>query len=537
MGNRVGIYCRLSDEDRFKKDKSDDSESIANQKSMLLKYALNKNWEVINVYSDDDYSGADINRPKFNELLKDCENGEIDIVLCKTQSRFSRDMEVIEKYIHNKFIEWGVRFVSIVDNADTQVRGNKKARQINGLINEWYLEDLSDNIRSSLQNRRDDGLFLGSFAPYGYIKDPNNKNKLLIDPVASEVVKEIFELSKKGYGYHRIAGYLNDKGVLTPSNYKKQNGSRYQCRQAKNGVEHTKWTMDTICTILKNEVYIGNLVQGKKTYVSYKNHKCIKKPKEEWTYSYGTHEPIIDMETWNCIHKRFDERARVCRTTGEAYMLSRKTYCKECKRVFNRQLYKTKDGKTAYLKCKGRRIKKEECINDRSIRCDVLEQIILDELNKQLDKYYSLNKLERQYELQKRKLDKSTYTRIGSLRIEKQYLQSKIDRKNEHYKTLYEDKIEGIISSKEFMMFRKKFLKEIEDYKSRISIIEEELKKVEQIEDNVQNSEAIFKKYRHIDKLNKEIVDEFIDKVRIGKLDPDTNTRDIDIELNIIKLV
>ena len=158
-------------------------------------------------------------------------------------------------------------------------------------------------------------------------------------------------------------------------------------------------------------------------------------------------------------------------------------------------------------------------------------------MNKQLDKYYSLNKLERQYELQKRKLDKSTYTRIGSLRIEKQYLQSKIDRKNEHYKTLYEDKIEGIISSKEFMMFRKKFLKEIEDYKSRISIIEEELKKVEQIEDNVQNSEAIFKKYRHIDKLNKEIVDEFIDKVWIGKLDPDTNTRDIDIELNIIKLV
>ena len=153
MGDRVGIYCRLSDEDRFKKDKNDDSESIANQKSMLLKYALNKNWEVVNVYSDDDYSGADINRPKFNELLKDCEEGKIDIVLCKTQSRFSRDMEIVEKYIHNKFIEWGIRFVSIVDNADTQVKGNKKARQINGLINEWYLEDLSDNIRSSLQNR------------------------------------------------------------------------------------------------------------------------------------------------------------------------------------------------------------------------------------------------------------------------------------------------------------------------------------------------------------------------------------------------
>ena len=191
---RVVIYVRLSDEDRYKKNKDDDSESIANQKSMLLKYALEQGWEVVNIYSDDDYSGADNNRPDFNRMLEECEKGNVDIVLCKTQSRFSRDMEIIEKYIHNKFIEWGVRFVSIVDNADTDVEGNKKSRQINGLVNEWYLEDLSKNVRKSLQNKRDDGLFLGSFAPYGYKKDPENKNKLLVDPVAAEVVKEIFSL-------------------------------------------------------------------------------------------------------------------------------------------------------------------------------------------------------------------------------------------------------------------------------------------------------------------------------------------------------
>lgn len=222
MKNSVGIYTRLSDEDRFKRNKDDDSESIANQKSMLLKYALSQDWEVYNVYSDDDCSGADINRPQFQKLIEDCKNWKIDIVLCKTQSRFSRDMEVVERYIHNKFVEWWVRFVSIVDNADTEVQGNKKARQINGLINESYLEDLSDNIRSSLQNKREDWLYLGSFAPYGYIKDPNNKNKLLIDPVASEVVKEIFELFKSGVGYYNIAKHLNEKGILTPSNYKKR---------------------------------------------------------------------------------------------------------------------------------------------------------------------------------------------------------------------------------------------------------------------------------------------------------------------------
>lgn len=205
---RVIIYVRLSDEDRYKKNKNDDSESIANQKSMLLKHALEQGWEVVAIYSDDDYSGTDNNRPGFNKMIEECEKGEVDIVLCKTQSRFSRDMEVIERYIHNKFIEWGVRFVSIVDNADTDVAGNKKSRQINGLVNEWYLEDLSDNVRRSLQNKREDGLFLGSFAPYGYKKDPNNKNKLLIDPVAAEIVKEIFSMYKSGMGYYKIAKNL-----------------------------------------------------------------------------------------------------------------------------------------------------------------------------------------------------------------------------------------------------------------------------------------------------------------------------------------
>ena len=177
---KVGVYCRLSDEDRFKKNKNDDSESIANQKSMLLKYALDQDWEVVDIYSDDDYSGAGVERPDFNRLINYCENGRINIVLCKTQSRFSGDMEVIERYLHNKFIEWGVRFVSIVDNADTNNEANKKSRQINGLVNEWYLEDLSNNVKKSLKNKRDDGLFMGSFAPYGYMKDPMININLLL---------------------------------------------------------------------------------------------------------------------------------------------------------------------------------------------------------------------------------------------------------------------------------------------------------------------------------------------------------------------
>ena len=140
---KVAIYCRLSREDDDKLHESDESESIQNQKSMLINYAIERSWDIYNIYCDEDYSGIDSERPEFNKLLEDAKSHKFDIVLCKTQSRFTRDMEIVEKYLHNKFIEWNIRFVSPVDHVDTLDKGNKKSRQINGLVNEWYLEDLS----------------------------------------------------------------------------------------------------------------------------------------------------------------------------------------------------------------------------------------------------------------------------------------------------------------------------------------------------------------------------------------------------------
>lgn len=191
---KVAIYCRLSEEDRNKQSEEDDSKSIQNQKSMLLKYSLDNDWDVYDIYSDDDYTGSDRYRPDFNRLLKDAENKKFDIVLCKTQSRFTRELELVEKYIHGLFPLWGIRFLSIVDNADTDNKGNKKSRQINGLVNEWYLEDMSDNIRSVLTDRRKDGYHIGAFALYGYEKDPNQKGHLIIDEEAAKIVREVFEL-------------------------------------------------------------------------------------------------------------------------------------------------------------------------------------------------------------------------------------------------------------------------------------------------------------------------------------------------------
>ena len=146
---KAAIYCRLSEEDRNKQFETDDSNSIQNQKTMLIQYTVEQGWELYDIYSDDDYTGSDRKRPEFNRLLADAEKRKFDIILCKTQSRFTRELELVEKYIHGLFPIWGIRFISIVDNADTANKGNKKSRQINGLVNEWYLEDMSDKFHIS----------------------------------------------------------------------------------------------------------------------------------------------------------------------------------------------------------------------------------------------------------------------------------------------------------------------------------------------------------------------------------------------------
>ena len=184
---KTAIYCRLSEEDRNKKQRTDDSESIQNQKNMLLQHAMDQGWEIYDINSDDDYTGADRKRPEFNRLIQDAKAKKFDIILCKTQSRFTRELELVEKYIHGLFPALGIRFISIVDNADTANKGNKKSRQINGLVNEWYLEDMSENIKSVLDNKRENGLHIGSFALYGYKKDPQQKGHLIIDEEAADV--------------------------------------------------------------------------------------------------------------------------------------------------------------------------------------------------------------------------------------------------------------------------------------------------------------------------------------------------------------
>lgn len=260
---RVVLYLRLSDEDRNKLSKDQLSESIKNQEKMLTAYALKHNWKIVGVFNDEDWSGSDATRPDFNNMIDMCKNGETDIVLCKTQARFARDMELVEKYIHNLFHQWNIRFVTIVDKIDNAKRETKKASQILGLTDEWYIEDTSLNIRKTLNSKRENGEVTASFAPYGWLKDPENKNHFIPDPITAPIVKRIFyDEFKVGYGLGTIAKHLNDDNIPSPYEYKLMNGCKLQIPLFKDYLDFAfiKKTGTYIVTVnfANNEKYILN---------------------------------------------------------------------------------------------------------------------------------------------------------------------------------------------------------------------------------------------------------------------------------------
>ena len=504
--DKVAIYCRLSEEDRNKAHEGDDSESIKNQKAMLTQYAIEHSWQVYDIYSDDDFTGSDRNRPDFNRLLRDAKDKKFDIVLCKTQSRFTRELELVERYIHYLFPLWGIRFVSVVDNADTSIRGNKKSRQINGLINEWYLEDMSDNRKAVLTARRKDGYFIGSFAPYGYKKDPNLKGHLIIDEKVAPIVKEIFDLYTGGMGRTAIARHLNENGVLSPGLYKISNGEKYKNTSK---IENAKWHYWTIASILNNETYIGNLVQNKAHSISYKTKIIKPTSKDEWIRVEGTHEAIISKEVFDLAQKIAQQKSKCCMTPDRTIVniFSGKIFCGKCKSSMKSYI----NQHLRYLRCTGNLYDRSYCqgtyISYERLKNEVLKQF--QEISRQ---YVDINSIN----------DGISFS--DNLEIELQNIESAISLIEQKIaeiklciKNLYIDKVKGTISFETYSDLAENF--SIDETKQL-----EELNRLKNQKDNIisniqnrSNKLEIIGKYLECEDLTYEMVQIFIDKIYIYK--------------------
>ena len=519
---KAAIYCRLSKEDEYK---IGESESIQNQKSMLIQYAIEKGFDIYQIYSDEDYSGIDRNRPAFNLMIQAASEHKFDVVLAKTQSRFTRDMELVEKYLHGKFIEWGIRFIAVVDHVDTNDTANKKSRQINGLINEWYLEDLSTNVRSVLDHKRKEGLFIGSFARYGYCKDPNAKGKLIIDPEAAEVVRRIFSMALSGIGAHKIARILNDEKVPSPTAYKQQHGIHYHIA-AKNP-NADLWSSPTVYQMLHNQLYVGDMVQGRHKKVSYKSEKTIWLPQSQWIVVENTHEAIIDRGTFETVQMMLKERTR-SGGKGTIHPLAKKVVCGCCGSYMEQTGRQPKaDGtQRRYVRCRMHQRAPEVCGNKTCTDMNELENVVLERIRAYVADYFDPEKVTLPEQ------DDPIQQREHAKRDELKRLKSEVDRRRKAMQELYLDKVSGLIDTVQFSEMNQTFLEDVKNAETRINILEAELEQQQEETSVVQTQMQRVRELAQVSHLTRELAVLLVHRVVVGTKDPLTGEQKITIEWN-----
>ena len=503
----VGIYCRLSIEDRNKL-KKDDSQSIQNQKSMLIDYCNEHHWKIYDVYCDDGYSGTDRNRPAFNRLIHDCETGKINIILCKDQSRFSRDTVVIEQYINDRFLEWGVRFIGIADNSDSDSEIYGTMRLFTSAYNEMYVRDISSKICRTLAYKRKQGQFVGSFAPYGYLIDPKDRHHLIIDEETFSNVRLIFDMYIQGSGYRKIVQELNSRGIPSPSAYKRKKGSKYVNCNADTGNSDGLWTQATVSAILRNEMYTGTLVQGKTHNISYKNKKRRKVAENEWVKVPDTHEAIIDMETWERTQKRLEGRIRSGRNSQEVSPLSGKVRCAVCGRPMKRNVYYNKAKTIQYygLQCATYKTGAMNCPNVRTISGKILEEKITEELNRLVKQYCQTSEIN----ITDFYAERLTDTEIQLEKLKTQQKTSAI-----RLTEMYKDKLDSLISDREYYIFRDTLFAEEQDILQRMEYLNKQIQILSEKKINSENKREIIEKYVDFTKLDRTVTDEFIDFIEI----------------------
>ena len=506
----VAVYCRLSIEDR-EKTEGGNSASIHNQKAMLRDYCHERGWDIYDIYVDDGYSGIDRSRPEFNRLLRDCEAGHIDIVLCKDQSRLSRDTVVIEQLINDSFLEWGVRFIGVADNADSDSESYSTMRLFTSAYNEMYVKDISSKIRRTLEHKREQGQFIGSFAPYGYQIDPENKHHLIIDTEAAEVVQMIFDMYAGGDGYRKIVSRLNDEGIASPAVYKRMNGSNYFNSYADSCNAEGLWTQSTVARILANEMYNGTLVQGKSHCISYKNKKRKKVDKADWVRIPYAHEAIVDMDTWERTQERLNSHSRVGKRSDELSPLSGKVRCACCGRPMKRNVYYNRSRTLKYygLQCAAFKTGAMNCSNTRSISGLVIERTILDELNAIVEKFCQTDEIQ---------LTDIHSVRLKELERRLMTLEGRHIAAKDRLVKMYKDKLDGKVSDTDYLLFRQSLSDEEEKLAKQITEIVQQTEECREHEGNPESRRELIERYTHFDKLDRNTADEFIDFIEIGEV-------------------
>lgn len=499
---RAVIYIRLSEADEGKSYESE-SESITNQRNLLMNFVKEKGFIFVEEYVDDGYSGTNFERPGFTKMIEDIKNKMANLVIVKDLSRLGRDHVMTGYYIENFFPENNIRFISLQENYDSAI--NQASNDSSTFIiacNDYYSRQNSIKIRSVLNDKRKKGKFIGSNPSYGYMKDPEEKGHLIPDPEYAPVVKKIFEMAANGVGLSDITSYLNDNKIKTPSSLKRKNPNskmRY----------NEQWTTSSVKKILKNRMYTGDMVQSTQTKVNYKSKKKKALPKSNWDIVPGTHEPLVDKLTFERIQGNV-KRTNVSVSNREKRLFENLLFCKECGNALTITYRKNPNYWTINCNKYARDPRRRLC-EPHFMPYDKLEEALLEVVRTTCKNY--IKQIDSKL-LSKEIADKNSSKDDNKEKI--RYLENKIKEYISKIDMLYEDKFRGNISDVTY----KRLSQETESLLNKTQLDLEKYKNTKNEGIKTKELEEYEKRIRElidIKKPTRELLQTLIDKIEIDK--------------------
>mgnify|MGYP004695588065 FL=1 len=510
---KVAIYLRLSKEDddlSCSSGAKSESNSISNQRKLIYDFMKSHpELELYDEYKDDGKSGSNFDRAEFQRMMKDIEAGKVNCVVVKDQSRFGRDYIDVGKYKEKIFPKLGVRFITINEGYDSlsATSSDDLAFTINSFVYDFYIRDISTKIRTNLTAKKQNGEYAGAFVAYGYVKDSNDKSKLVVDQFAADVVRDIFRWKIEGLSPQNIAVRLNELGIPSPAEYKKLSGSNYKTSFQTSS--KAVWSHVSVRRILKNEIYLGVMIQGKRTTPNYKTKTVVTKAESEWLRVEGTHEAIISARDFELVQEllRDDTHCRAGDVTVPVY--AGRIYCGDCGAAAVRKTVSYAGRRYVYYVCNANKHDKTVC-SRHSIREDILGQVIYQTVRHQIDLLLDVDKALRQFEnlsWEKHKLKQLD----ASIEI-----QEEVVRKNNTLRLgIYEDLRAGLLDRSEYESLKKELAERIAEATAAIEKLNKEKREILDGVSKQQSWIEQFRQYENVTELTRPMVIHLIERINI----------------------
>ena len=500
------LYLRLSRED----ENEGDSNSIVNQKELLLRYAQEHGFTNIKIISDDGYSGVSFDRPGFQELLSLANAGKVGVIITKDLSRLGRNYIEVGKYSEVLFPGLGIRYIAVNDGFDSDDLDGNELAPFKNLFNEWFARDTSKKIRSVLRTKAMSGKSLITRAPYGYRRGGEGEPHFVIDEEAAQIVKRIFRMCAQGLGPTVIATTLKNEKILKPTIYRYQKIGNYGTSTDIN--EPYAWSTLSVNNILENEVYLGHTVNCRTRVISYKDKRQIRTPKEEQIRIENTHEAIIDQTTWDIVRSiRATKRRR--NNLGEVNKYSGLLYCYDCGAPLYFICCKSQGGRVGFTCSNYRKHAGFELCSPHRIKETQLDQIVLEEINKAL--YFARTKTDEFAEYINQKTSAQSRKELNAKMKDLAKAKRRSSELTTLFTRLYEDNVLGRISDDQYKMLSDAYTTEKRELDATIPDLEQEVERLKESTSNVQRFTDLAKKYVVIEELTTEILHTFISKIVI----------------------